>query len=126
MAAVLDEATKARAKGIKLQGIAFADQLAGEMRKHGTLMEDHYVKLKALVEHDSPKEAAFTAMLKRIEDAQNWYKKAEVRVIKRVSKSFSQQQSRVIPLVLHPTKSILKCFNIICGHVFREFETIST
>ena len=92
--------------------MAFADQLAGEMRKHGNLMEDYYGKLKATVEHDSPKDAAIMALLKKIDEAQSWYKKAEVMVTKRVSNSFHHNSTNIIPLVRHPTSLIWKSIYI--------------
>ena len=44
---VLDESTKARKVSVQLKGMEFADQLAKELLKHSTTMEELYGELKA-------------------------------------------------------------------------------
>lgn len=76
--AVLDEATKARAKSIELKGTQFADQLSDELLKHGIKMETLYGKLKVAVNDANPCDATVKSILDTVAAAQAWYEKAEV------------------------------------------------
>ena len=74
---VLDEATKARQKSIQLQGMQFADELASQLLKHGTLMENLYTELKNNLSLDPPDEDKVSHTMGKIQLKQKWYEKAE-------------------------------------------------
>ena len=75
LSAILDEATKARSKSIQLKGVQFADQLSGELAKHGETMEAFYEQLAVAVH--AADESKIMMILKSVGSAQEWYKKAE-------------------------------------------------
>ena len=75
---ILDEATKARQKSIQLRGMEFADELAGQLLKHGNAMENLYAELKNNLEMNSPDESKIQCILVKIEGMRKWYTKAEI------------------------------------------------
>jgi len=74
---VLDEATKARQKSIQLKGMQFADELASQLLKHGTFMENLYTELKNHLSLDPPDEKKVSHTIGKIQLNQKWYEKAE-------------------------------------------------
>ncbi|CAK9096979.1 Uncharacterized protein SCF082_LOCUS45505 [Durusdinium trenchii] len=76
--AVLDEATKARTKGIQLKGMEFADQLSKQLLDHGSAMEGCYSDLKSAVEATSPNLDKIKALISKVQIKRDWFKKAEV------------------------------------------------
>ncbi|CAK9066934.1 unnamed protein product [Durusdinium trenchii] len=76
--AVLDEATKARTKGIQLKGMEFADQLSKQLLDHGSAMEGCFSDLKSAVEATSPNLDKIKALISKVQIKRDWFKKAEV------------------------------------------------
>lgn len=79
--AVLDEATKARTKGIQLKGMEFADQLSKQLLDHGSAMEGCFSDLKSAVEATSPNLDKIKALISKVQIKRDWFKKAEVGVM---------------------------------------------
>ena len=77
---VLDESTKARKVSVQLKGMEFADQLAKELLKHSSTMEDLYGELKKATNQPQPDEQVILKIMEKVEACQNWFKKAEARV----------------------------------------------
>ena len=104
LAAILDEATKARSKSIQLKGVEFADQLSGELAKHGKSMEDMYSRLSSEVHSTSPDESQIVGILKQVGNAQEWYKKAEAGCWQKI-----QSQKK-------------KLYHVLCNHHFIDIR----
>ena len=91
---VLDESTRARSKYIQLQGTEFADQLAQELKRHADAMEGLYKILKVEVNKTKPSDSVLIEVLKKIQNKQDWYAKAEVRLAKKTITCLRCQVSR--------------------------------
>ena len=83
MPQVLDEATKARAKSIQLQGLEFASELSGHLMKHGSLMETLYSALKKTLDSKDPDEAAIKKLIQKINVKMAWFSKAEAGFVRK-------------------------------------------
>ena len=55
----------------------FADELASQLLKHGTLMENLYTELKNNLSLDPPDEDKVSHTMGKIQLKQKWYEKAE-------------------------------------------------
>ena len=80
---VLDEATKARAKSIQLQGLEFASELSGHLMKHGASMETFYSDLKRTLDSKNPDEAAVKKLIQKISVKMAWFSKAEAGLVQK-------------------------------------------
>lgn len=57
----------------------FADQLATELLKHSSKMEQIYHELKVATNDPNPDEDKVAKIMEKVGCSQNWYKKAEAR-----------------------------------------------
>ena len=80
---ILDEATKARAKSIQLQGLEFASELSGELKKHGASMESFYSDLKSALDSKNPDEKSIAKLVQKINQKMAWFSKAEAGFVQK-------------------------------------------
>ena len=113
---VLDEATKARAKSIQLQGLEFASELSGELKKHGASMESYYSDLKTALGSKNPDERAIKKLIQKINHKMAWFSKAEAGFVQKFSHGCSNEQLYLSnPALVADTSTLATLIRITSG-----------
>ena len=80
MAAVLDEAGKARQKGIQLKHVDFAQELSTQLLQHAETMEEKYAALQDLASKDPVRpDSDFQTLFDSIDPLSKWYENTQAK-----------------------------------------------
>lgn len=77
MPKVLEQATKARALGIRLKNIEFADALSALLLKHATAMESLYLEFQEKTNREVNSEKDYVAVNNEWNKKDAWFQKAQ-------------------------------------------------
>ena len=80
MAAVLDDASKARTLSMQLKGTEFASELSQQLLTFAEDLEKLYIKLQEKTKVDKPTESTFQSVFAKLDGKLVWWSKAEAGI----------------------------------------------
>ena len=77
MAAVLDEATKARTKSMQLKTVDYAKELSDQLLNHAVALEGFYNEVQQHVGKEVQNQAVYDKVFQKVDAKSGWFAKAE-------------------------------------------------